>query len=94
MEFVPTLRVNELIIRTLSHLVVELRALVVVQDGCVGAAGEERVSRLAVEALKGKQAYQSFECGPFDVGARRRVSAQRSVITECVSVQALHREHL
>lgn len=38
-----------------SHLVVELRALVVVQDGCVGAAGEEWVSRLAVDALEGKE---------------------------------------
>lgn len=38
----------------LSHLVVELRALVVVQDGCVGAAREERVSWLAVDALKVK----------------------------------------
>lgn len=38
----------------LSHLVVELRALVVVQDGCIGAAREERVSWLAVDALKVK----------------------------------------
>lgn len=37
-----------------QDLIVKLRALVVVQDSCVGAAGEERVSRLAVDALKDK----------------------------------------
>ena len=34
------------------HLVVELRVLVVVQDGGVGAAREECLPRLAVDALE------------------------------------------
>lgn len=51
-----------------SHLVVELRALIVVQDGCVGAAGKDRVSRLAVDALKGKEAHKSCDCGPLMLG--------------------------
>ncbi len=68
--------------RTSSHLVVELRALIVVQDGRVGAAGKDRVSRLPVDALKGKQAHQSSSSFPFDAGARRWVSAQKSVITD------------
>lgn len=43
-----------------SHLVVELRALVVVQHGRVGAAGKQRVPWLAIDALKDKFAHQSF----------------------------------
>lgn len=41
-------------VRTVSHLIIELWALVVVQDGCICTAGEERVSWLAIDALKGK----------------------------------------
>lgn len=29
------------ILRKMSHLIVELRALIVVQDSCIGAAGKE-----------------------------------------------------
>lgn len=36
----------------MSDLIVELRALIVMQDGGVGAAREERVARFAVDALK------------------------------------------
>lgn len=50
---IKQLDVNEVNkVRRVSHLVVELWALVVVQDGCVCTADEERVSWFAIDALK------------------------------------------
>jgi len=73
-----------------AHLVVELGALVVVQDGCVGGAGEEGVSRLAVDALEGKRAQISHKAVGLLMmcvcvwGGGHWVSALKCVITDNV----------
>lgn len=72
--------VNE--VRIVSHLVVELWALVVVQDRCISAAGKQWVSWLAVDALKGKQAYQSSNSGPLMLGHKVSSKAEEVVISD------------
>lgn len=56
LELETLLEINEINkLRLVPHLVVELWALVVVQDGCVSTADEERISRFAVDALRRKK---------------------------------------